>query len=110
MKNFIYDEKNHRLVLVSEIYPTIIQGGESANTTRSNRQPRLFDTIYVWEDIMLQEGKADNGMDHLVSKLGTEGPEEGLENGPLMILPSNDCYIIYGGSYVYSNAITKPKI
>lgn len=111
MRNFIYDENNHRLVLVSELFPELTVNGvwQEASPhidTRSSRQQRLYNTLYVWEDIMLQEGKADNGMDHLVSKIN----EDLVENGKLMILASNDCNIIYGGAYIYNNALPKPKI
>lgn len=104
MKYFINDTVNKRFVLVDEIFPTLSDKGNwsEGNTTaptRNSNQQRLYHTLYVWENVLFREAAAENGVDHVLS-IANDG---GWEDGSLIIIPSNDCYIINKGAYLYNN-------
>lgn len=102
MKHFLVDEQNRRLVLVPDIYPTILLQGEDSKITRSSKQPRIFDSIYVWENVSLLIDVPYEGFDHVVIKLD----EKGVQTEKLMVLSANDTNLIFGGSYLY----IEPKV
>lgn len=100
MKSFLYDEINHRLVLVDEIYPTLTQFKSShPPLTPNSNQDRIYGSRYIWENIELKLSDDTVSMDHEVFFV------KGNERRKIMVLPSSDIYIILGGSYEY----TEPK-
>lgn len=105
MKYFLYDEKNRRLVLVDDIYPTLdnskrYDGGSNNYPTKNSKEPRIYNTLFVWHDLQLKAHAAENMLDHEVWYMGD--PVENSEPKLVMILPSNDTYLIYGGAYLYT--------
>jgi len=102
MRNFLYDKENKRLVLVAELYPTIDTLGKwnnSSSLTRNSEDGWIFNSLYVWENVKLIRANNDfSTLDHEVYYLSKEGDDL------LMHLPSNDCYLIYGGAYLYTKS------
>lgn len=99
MKYFLYDEKNKRLVLVDEIFPTILRNTYNIGPTPTpnSEQERIYNSKYIWENVELKRATGDTvSLDHDVYFV------KGSERRFLLHLPSNDCYLIYGGAYVYT--------
>lgn len=96
MKYFLYDENNKRLALVDEIFPTIVGTvyNVSPIPTPNSNQERIYNTQYIWENVQLQRASDGISMDHEVFHT--------KDNKLLFHLPSNDCYLIYGGAYIYT--------
>lgn len=105
MKYFLYDENNKRLVLVDEIFPTLRDGvyKDDVVPTPNSKQQRIYNSKYIWENIELEKCSREAAyIDHVVWFVKDN------EKTFLMHLPSNDCYIIYGGAYIYNGQ--NPKV
>lgn len=98
MKYFLYDEKNKRLVLVDEIFPTLTNRGYDTHPmpTPNNEQERIYNSKYVWENIELKEANDGISLDHEAFFVKDNVRKK------ILHLPSNDAYLIFGGAYEYT--------